>query len=97
MGGATAPVQLLGSIVQANAEVLGGLVYAQTVRPGTAVVYGTTSSVMDMGTMGLALGAPEYALISAGCAQMAKRYRLPYRGSGGLTDAKVLDGQAMGE
>ncbi|MDR2302924.1 MAG: trimethylamine methyltransferase family protein [Deltaproteobacteria bacterium] len=94
MSGATAPVYLIGSIVQANCEVLGGLVYSQLVNPGTPVIYGTTSSVMDMGTMGLALGAPEYTLISVGCAQMANRYRLPYRGGGGLTDAKELDAQA---
>lgn len=97
MSGATAPVQLFGAIVQANAEVLAGLVYAQLVSPGTPVIYGTTSSIMDMGAMGLALGAPEYTLISAGCAQMAARYKLPYRGGGGLTDAKVIDGQAGAE
>jgi trimethylamine--corrinoid protein Co-methyltransferase len=94
MNGATAPVYLLGSIIQTNCEVLGGLVYAQLIRPGTPVIYGTTSSVMDMGTMGLALGAPEYSLISVGCAQMAAHYGLPYRGGGGLTDAKELDAQA---
>jgi trimethylamine--corrinoid protein Co-methyltransferase len=94
MNGATAPVYLLGAIAQANCEVLGGLVYAQLINPGTPVIYGTTSSVMDMGTMGLALGAPEYTLISVGCAQMAARYRLPFRGGGGLTDAKELDAQA---
>jgi trimethylamine--corrinoid protein Co-methyltransferase len=97
MCGATAPVQLQGAIVEANAEVLGGVLYAQLVAPGAPVIYGTTSSVMDMGAMGLALGAPEYSLISAGCAQMAARYDLPFRGGGGLTDAKVLDGQAMAE
>jgi trimethylamine--corrinoid protein Co-methyltransferase len=97
MSGATSPVQLIGNIVEANAEVLGGVVYSQLVRPGAPIIYGTTSSVMDMGAMGLALGAPEYTLVSAACAQMAARYGLPYRGGGGLTDAKVLDGQAMAE
>jgi trimethylamine--corrinoid protein Co-methyltransferase len=52
---------------------------------------------MDMGAMGLALGAPEYSLVSAACAQMAARYKVPFRGGGGLTDAKVLDGQAGAE
>jgi trimethylamine--corrinoid protein Co-methyltransferase len=94
MCGATAPVYLMGGIVEANCEVLGGLVYSQLIKPGTPVIYGTTSSVMDMGTMALALGAPEYSLISAACAQMAKRYHLPFRGGGGLTDAKELDAQA---
>jgi trimethylamine--corrinoid protein Co-methyltransferase len=94
MSGATAPVYLAGAIVQANCEVLGGLVYSQLIRPGTPVIYGTTSSVMDMGTMGLALGSPEYTLISVGCSQMAAHYHLPYRGGGGLTDSKELDAQA---
>ncbi|MDR0355177.1 MAG: trimethylamine methyltransferase family protein [Deltaproteobacteria bacterium] len=94
MCGATAPVFLLGAVVEANCEVLGGLIYSQLVRPGTPVIYGTTSSVMDMSSMGLALGAPEYGLISGACGQMAKRYGLPYRSGGGLTDAKVLDAQA---
>jgi trimethylamine--corrinoid protein Co-methyltransferase len=49
---------------------------------------------MDMATTGLALGAPEYSLISVACAQMAAFYRLPFRGGGGLTDAKSLDFQA---
>jgi trimethylamine--corrinoid protein Co-methyltransferase len=94
MCGATSPVHLLGAVLEANAEVLGGLVYAQLIAPGTPVIYGTTSSVMDMASMSLALGAPEYSLISVGCAQMAARYGLPFRGGGGLTDSRVLDAQA---
>ncbi|MDR1678085.1 MAG: trimethylamine methyltransferase family protein, partial [Deltaproteobacteria bacterium] len=94
MCGATAPIYIIGAIVQANCEVLGGLVYSQLIKAGTPVIYGTTSSVMDMGSMGLSLGAPEYTLISMGCSQMASHYGLPFRGGGGLTDAKDLDAQA---
>ena len=94
MAGATAPVNLYGVIVQSNAEVLAGLVYAQLLSPGAPVIYGTTSSIMDMQSMGLSLGTPEYSLISTACGQMAARYRVPYRGGGGLTDAKVFDAQA---
>ncbi|MDR1545346.1 MAG: trimethylamine methyltransferase family protein [Deltaproteobacteria bacterium] len=97
MSGATSPVSLAGGVLQANCEVLGGLIYAQLLSPGLPIIYGTTSSIMDMGSMGLALGAPEYSLLSAGCGQMAARYDLPYRGGGGLTDAKVLDAQAGAE
>jgi trimethylamine--corrinoid protein Co-methyltransferase len=97
MSGATAPIQIIGSIIQANAEVLLGVIYSQLCGPGAPIVYGTTSSVMDMGAMGLALGAPEYTLISAGSAQMAVYYKMPFRGGGALTDAKILDGQAMAE
>lgn len=94
MAGATGPVNLYGVIVQSNAEVLAGLVYAQLLSPGAPVIYGTTSSIMDMRTMSLCLGTPEYALISTACGQMAARYRLPYRGGGSLCDAKVFDAQA---
>ncbi|MDR1049932.1 MAG: trimethylamine methyltransferase family protein [Deltaproteobacteria bacterium] len=94
MCGATAPVFLSGAVLEANCEVLGGIIYSQLVRPGAPVVYGTTSSVMDMASMGLSLGTPEYSLVSAGCAAMARRYRLPYRSGGGLTDSKSLDAQA---
>jgi trimethylamine--corrinoid protein Co-methyltransferase len=94
MSGATAPIHLIGGVVQANCEVLGGLIYSQLVRPGAPIIYGTTSSVMDMSTMALALGTPEYSLISVACAQMAAHYGLPFRGGGGLTDAKALDAQS---
>lgn len=94
MAGATAPMSLYGVIVQSNAEVLAGLVYAQLLAPGAPVIYGTTSSIMDMQSMGLCLGTPEYSLISTACGQMAAHYGLPYRGGGSLTDAKVLDAQS---
>ncbi len=94
MAGSTAPIYLAGGIVQANAEVLTGIIYAQLVNPGTPVVYGTTSSVMDMSEISLVLGTPEYSLISTGCAQMAAYYKLPFRSGGGLTDSKTLDAQA---
>ncbi len=94
MAGATAPIYLMGCVLEANAEVLAGIVYAQLIRPGVPVIYGTTSSVMDMKSMSLTLGTPEYALISSSCAQMAHHYGIPFRSSGGLTDAKELDAQA---
>ena len=94
MAGATAPVYLYGAVLEANAEVLAGTAYAQLIRPGVPVVYGTTSSIMDMDSMSLALGTPEYTLISAACAQLAHYYGMPYRSSGGLTDAAELDAQA---
>ncbi|HCT92798.1 MAG TPA: hypothetical protein DF613_15675 [Lachnospiraceae bacterium] len=94
MAGATAPIYLMGCVLEANAEVLAGIVYSQLLRPGLPVIYGTTSSVMDMQSMGLTLGTPEYTLISSSCAQMAHHYGIPFRSSGGLTDAKELDAQA---
>lgn len=59
MAGATAPIYLMGGIIQSNAEVLAGIVYSQLIRPGVPVIYGTTSSVVDMGSMSLTIGTPE--------------------------------------
>ncbi|CAA7600557.1 trimethylamine-corrinoid protein Co-methyltransferase [Acididesulfobacillus acetoxydans] len=91
---ATSPATLAGTLVVNNAEILAGLTLAQLVRPGTPVVYGNTSTIADMKTMAIALGAPELSLLVLGTAQMARRYRLPSRAGGSLTDAKEPDMQA---
>jgi trimethylamine--corrinoid protein Co-methyltransferase len=94
LGGVTAPISLAGSMVQNNAEILAGVVLSQLIRPTAPVVYGNTSSVADMKTMALATGAPEYALLETASCQLARYYHLPFRGGGGLTDAKDVDVQA---
>ncbi len=94
MGGSSAPVSLAGSIVQNNVEILAGVVVAQLIRPGVPVVYGNTSSITDMKTMSLATGAPEFSLMEIAACQLARFYKLPFRGGGGLTDAKEVDVQA---
>jgi trimethylamine--corrinoid protein Co-methyltransferase len=90
MSGATAPVTLAGLLAQQNAEIL-----AQIIAPGTPVLYGTVSTIADMATGNVALGAVETGLITAGAAQMARHYGLPCRGVGGTTDARTLDLQCM--
>ena len=92
--GATAPVTLPGLLVTQNAEILAGIILAQMVRPGSPCIYGTTSTVTDMRTGALAVGAPELSLIQNATQQMGHRYGLPTRGSGGITDTHGLDYQA---
>lgn len=94
MAGFTSPTTLASTLVQNNGEVLAGMVLCQLIHPGTPVVYGNTSTITDMLTMNLCIGAPEYALLSTACAQMARFYGVPFRSGGGLTDAKELDAQA---
>ncbi len=91
MGGTTAPVTLAGLLVQHNAEVLAHITLAQIIKPGAAVMYGTCSTVADMRTGNVALGSFETGLITAGIAQLARSYKIPSRGVGGTTDAKVID------
>jgi len=93
MGGTTAPITLAGLLVQHNAEVLAHIALAQIIKPGAAVMYGTCSTVADMRTGNVAIGSFETGLITAGCAQLARSYKIPSRGVGGTTDSKLLDVQ----
>ena len=92
--GATGPVTLAGLLIQMNAEILAGITAAQLVNPGCRVGYGTTSGIMDMRQGLMPYATPESALINVATAQMARYYRMPSRGTGGFTEANVLDMQA---
>ena len=95
MCGATAPATLAGLLAQQNAEILAHITLAQINAPGTPVLYGTVSTITDMATGNVALGAVEMGLITAAAAQLARHYGLPCRGVGGATDSKTLDLQCM--
>jgi len=94
MAGFTSPTSLWATLVQNNAEILTGILIAQLVNPGTPVVYGNTSTITDMKTMNLCIGAPEYILLMTAAGQLACYYGVPFRSGGGLTDAKEVDIQA---
>jgi trimethylamine--corrinoid protein Co-methyltransferase len=94
MAGASGPVEIAGLLAMQNAEILAGLTLAQLVRPGVPIIYGSSSSPMDMRTGGLSIGAPELSMIVSCTAQMARFYHLPSRSGGGLTDANFPDAQA---
>jgi len=97
MAGASGPVTLAGVLALQTAEILAGITLAQIVNPGTPVIYGSTSSAMDMKSGALTIGAPELSMISSATAQMARFYNLPSRSGGGLTDALFTDAQAGSE
>lgn len=97
MAGASGPVTLGGVLALQNAEILTGIALSQLVRQGAPVIYGSTSSAMDMKTGGLSIGAPELSKIINYTAQLARHYKLPSRSGGGLTDALYPDAQAGAE
>ncbi|MEW6489053.1 MAG: trimethylamine methyltransferase family protein [Thermodesulfobacteriota bacterium] len=94
MAGSSGPVTMSGVLAVQNAEILAGLTLAQLINPGTPIVYGSTSSAIDMKTGGLSIGAPELSRFVSATAQMARYYGLPSRSGGSLTDAHVPDAQA---
>ena len=85
---------LPGLLALQNAEMLAGVTLTQLVNPTAPVIYGSTSTVTNMRTGSLSIGAPELSMIQNATIQMGKFYGLPCRGSGGLTDAQYPAMQA---
>ena len=77
MAGASSPMNMAGAVVTTNAEILGCLTLAQLTRKGAAVVYGSSSSSMDLRYASASVGSPECGLINAAIACMARAYLLP--------------------
>lgn len=97
LAGAMSPVTMAAAIAQQNAEALAGIALMQLVRPGAPAVYGGFTTNVDMKSGAPAFGTPEGAWALLIGAQLARRYGLPYRGSGSLNTANVPDAQAAVE
>lgn len=95
LAGGTAPITAAGIITQAAAESWMGLTIAQQLAPGLPFFMGGVLSVMDMSAMILAYGAPELSLFMAGITELAHYVGLPLWQTGGCTDSKTFDAQAM--
>ncbi len=97
LAGATSAVSVAGGLAQQAAEALSGVALAQLVREGTPCLYGSFFTVTDMRTGSPAFGTPEsvFGVLAGG--QMARRYRLPFRGGGGLASSPAVDAQAAAE
>jgi trimethylamine--corrinoid protein Co-methyltransferase len=92
--GGTGPGTLAGCVVEANAEILSGLVIHQLKAKGAPFVYGATITILDMSTSNFTHGSPEHLLMSTARAEMGHYYNIPIFGVGGRTDSKCLDVQA---
>ena len=97
MMGATAPIKIAGGLAMSNAEVLSALTLHQLKNPGAPFVYGAGLQHMDMAAMQTCYSSPEFELVKATVAQIARYYGLPSWSYAGCTDSKVLDAQAVAE
>lgn len=77
MAGATAPATLAGALVIHNAEILGGITLSQLARKGAAVIYGSSTTAMDLRLGTASVGTPEAGMVSAAVACLAKYYKIP--------------------
>ncbi len=94
MAGATSPITMAAAIAQQNAEALGGIALCQLARAGSPAMYGGFAQNIDMRTGSPSFGAPEGAWGTLVAAQLARRYNVPFRASGSLTNSQVPDAQA---
>jgi trimethylamine--corrinoid protein Co-methyltransferase len=94
LAGATAPVTLIGSVVQHAAENLSGLVIHQLAKAGSPLIWGGAPAIFDMRKGTTPMGAIETAMIDASYAQVGKYLGLPTHGYLCASDAKVIDAQA---
>lgn len=80
--GGTTPATLAGTLVVTNAEILAGIVLAQLVHPGNPVMYGSSTTIMDMRYASSPVGAPEHGMFGAAVAQLGKYYKIPTKVGG---------------
>ncbi len=97
LSGAMSPVTVVGTCTQILAEAMAGMAFAQLIRPGAPVIFGTFSSSISMQSGAPTFGTPEPSLILFICAALARRLNVPFRSGGGLCAAKISDAQAAYE
>jgi len=91
--GATSPATIAGSVVQAVAESLAGLVFVRLIDPEARAIFAPKPLVVDLRTGSMCGGGGEQAILMAAAAQMGRHFNLPTSSIAGITDAKTLDAQ----
>ncbi|MGI9310781.1 MAG: trimethylamine methyltransferase family protein [bacterium] len=91
--GATSPASIAGSLAQAIAETLAGLVCARLVDADAKVIFAPKPLVADLRTGAMSGGGGEQAILMAAAAQMGRFYDLPTSSIAGITDSKLPDAQ----
>ncbi|NVM02124.1 MAG: trimethylamine methyltransferase family protein [Candidatus Helarchaeota archaeon] len=94
LAGATAPVTLASVLATITAENLSGIVLSQIVNKGAPIIWGGSSTIMDMRYGTTPMGAIEASMIDCAYAQIGKHLNLPTHAYLGLSDSKLCDYQA---
>jgi trimethylamine--corrinoid protein Co-methyltransferase len=92
--GSTGPVTGAGLIVSYLAGALSGLAILQLKKRGAPVCIGGVPEPMDLRTGRPAYGGPEMSLYSAAMSDISRYLGLPFMGTAGASEAKVVDQQA---
>ncbi len=97
LSGAMSPVTVVGTCTQILAEAMAGMAFAQLIRPGAPVIFGTFSSSISMQSGAPTFGTPEPSQVLYLCAALSRRLGVPFRSGGGLCASKISDAQAAYE
>ncbi|MDR3573961.1 MAG: trimethylamine methyltransferase family protein [Anaerolineaceae bacterium] len=92
--GQESPFTSASALVIHQANVLSGLVIVQLVKGGAPMAVGGIPSAMDLRTARPAYGSPEMSLNSAAACDLARYVGLPFMGTAGASESKLLDSQA---
>ena len=92
--GASSPASLAGSVVQAVAETLAGMVISWLIDPHCRAIFGPRPMIADLRTGALTGGGGEQAAAMAAGVQMGQYYNLSNSCIAGATDSKAPDAQS---
>jgi trimethylamine--corrinoid protein Co-methyltransferase len=92
--GLTSPATGASSLVIHLAEALSGLTIIQLKKRGAPVVIGSVPTAMDLRTARPSYGSPEMSLYSAAACDISRYLGIPFMGTAGASDSKLLDSQA---
>jgi len=94
LSGFSAPVTLVGTLIQHTAEILSGVVICQLAQPGAPMLYGGSPAVFDVRYETTPMGAIETMMIDCAYNEIGKHLNIPTQAYISLSDAKKLDAQA---
>lgn len=89
--GATAPGNMISTIIQGNCEILAMICLLQANEPGVPIIYAPALAVMNPKTAAPAYASMEFALMDTAATEMARYYGIPAESSPGGTDAHILN------
>lgn len=92
--GLTGPITGAGLMVTNLACMLSGLAIFQLKKPGAPVCLGALPTPMDLRTARISYGGPEMSLYSAAVSEVAQFLKVPFMGTAGASESKLMDLQA---
>ena len=92
--GIEAPFSSASALVLHQSAALSGLTIIQLARRGARVAIGGLPSPMDLRTARPSYGSPEASLHSAAAADLARYVGVPFMGTAGASESKLIDAQA---